>query len=116
MTRLKIHASRTGWPSGPRTRPLIGRARPEREVDVLADALGFEVEERVGVGVEPPVARLGIELPTLRAELPEHVIVAGALDDQVARTGRRHDLERAVGVGGGRGRIVSLLLFARAEL
>ena len=58
MIRLKIQASRTGWPSGPRTWPVTVCAAAEHQVHFLAVDARFQVECDDGVRVDPPAARL----------------------------------------------------------
>ncbi len=72
-----------------------GHARAEHDVDVQALAVRLQVAGDEGVGIEAAATRLPLGNHQL-ADLPEHIIVAGAQDDEIARAGQDRDLKRAV--------------------
>ena len=85
MTRLITRASRTGRPSGPTTWPctaVLGRSAIATSWLALP---GFKVQRVEGVGIQPAPARLTRKGHAL-ADLPEHVVLAGAQDGEIARS------------------------------
>ena len=98
MIRLIIQASRTGWPSGPTTRPFTVAPRRSTTLTSWLPMPGFRSSEGVAVRVDPDAARLALpDHPT--ADGLEHVIVAGAQDEEVTRAGLGPELKRAIGCG-----------------
>ena len=92
-------AEHPGRPDGLSVRPddpgLHRRAAAEHDVDLPAVGARLQVAGDEGVGVHAAAARLALVEHPL-ADLLEHVVLAGAQDDQRARVGQDRELERAV--------------------
>src|SRR5262249_22185274 len=89
-------AEHPGLPDGLAIRPddlaFHRHAAAEHQVDFLAACARLQVEQAVGVRVDPVAARLTL-LNHPRADGLEHVIVAGALDEEATRARRGSELK-----------------------
>ena len=88
-------ASCTGWPSGPTTRPCTVALGRSAIVTSWLALPGFGSSAWKAWAYDAAPARLTRKGHAL-ADLPEHVVLAGAQDGEIARAGHDPELERAV--------------------